>query len=159
MIDVQGKRDTYLKRAHSLGNTDTSNKTEWVEVLRLHLAITNKCSFIVVLIDGIKSASLVSRGRAPAARLRHHLPLGGGYLLPVTATLVTSSEDARMSHPVVGQTTLTQEGTVTWLVHSSWLPQVPPRDTPDKRNQRGRNAAGSWSHLPPALSAGMLWGF
>lgn len=77
-------------------------------------------------------------------------------MLQVTAALVTSSEDARMSHPGLGKPTLTWEGTVTWLVSSSWMPQVLLRIAPDKRNTRGRNTAGSWSHLPPALSAGRL---
>lgn len=42
------------------------------------IAITSKCSFIVVLINGVESFSLVFAGGASAARLRDHLQLKKG---------------------------------------------------------------------------------
>lgn len=44
------------------------------------IAITSECSFIVVLIHGVESISLVFAGWASAARLRDHLQLKRGLL-------------------------------------------------------------------------------
>lgn len=107
------------------------------------IAITSKCSFIVVLIHGVESVSLVFAGGASAARLRDHLQLKRGlptashwWLYQRIYVWVIPSRASSPSHKKV-----------TWLVPSSWMPQILLTGAQDKRSLRGRRAAGSQSCL------------
>lgn len=108
-----------------------------------HIAITSKCSFIVVLINRVESASLVFAGGASAARLRDHLQIKKGlstashwWLYQRMYAWVIPSWASPPSHR-----------RVTWPVPSSWMPQILLMGAQDKRSLRGRKAAGSQSCL------------